>query len=141
MNLNRSELEFFDPETLKEAVKGSALEHTQLGPGTFQGELRRVGVGPVWMDYGHYSVRVAARGALPPDRIIFALPLESPGMTQVNKRGIRGDSLVLFPNGSELDVSLSPGIKWASISMEKDYFENAMESLSVQSASGHRTKL
>lgn len=114
----------FDQELLKESIKESSLCHLQIGRGDFRGTLIRSDLGPACIDYGHYNLRILAKGELPDNRYTFGLLFRSPDDTKVYKKILPVWDMIILPPGNELEVFLSEDAHWTCVSFDKDYFES-----------------
>jgi len=116
----RTALAVFDPDLLAEAVRDAGLEHRQLHPGPFRGELVRAEVEGLTIDRGCYSQTLLARGGFSPTRITigFLLSDREPGC--INGIRSRAQDLVVFPEGGELDYVLPPATEWCAFQLDRD---------------------
>jgi len=126
LNFSRTDLQIFDPELLREAVKGSSLEHVQIDGGKFRGNLVRIELPVLCIDYGCYNLGIFAQGSLPQDRHTFGFLLENPPRSILNKCDLATRDLVYLPPGSTLDVTLSPCARWCTLSFERRTFERSL---------------
>ena len=116
----RVTLTVFDPDLLTETVRDAGLEHRQLHPGPFLGELVRAEVGGLTIDRGCYSQTLLARGGFSPTRITIGFLLSDREPGYINGIRSRANDLVVFPEGEELDYVLPAATEWGTMQFERD---------------------
>jgi AraC family ethanolamine operon transcriptional activator len=112
-------MENFDPGAMTHAVNGGDLEHTQVAPGHFRGELMRARMGEIVVDQGCYNLPVLAEGVLAADGLTLGL-VSSGEETIFNGRRLSVRSKLLFSEGHELVAHLPSQSRWLAVRIERD---------------------
>lgn len=114
------ELDLFDPDALAECVKGSRLEHHQLGPGRFTGRIVRRWVDGVLLDTGRYSRPLISLGSFQPGSVTVGCVLAAPESGIINASRFGPGDFVVFPEGSEMDYQVPAGTHWLALQCNPD---------------------
>lgn len=114
-----------DLDMLQEAVSGSNLTSLQLVRGVFKGELLRVQLPWLTIDYGRYSIGVISQGGLPGDRYTIGMILSCSSESRYYKAQTLPGDIVYLPPRCELDVLLGSHPQWCTLSFDKEFFETA----------------
>lgn len=113
--LQRISLEGFNPGEMIHAVQGGTLEHTQLTPGRFKGDLLHVHAGRFSVDWGRYNLPVLGEGTFCPDAVTLGFVFNDSGHAIFNGKSVAPSSMLLFSEGHELVTSLPRACSWVSV--------------------------
>ena len=87
---------------LRELARGASLEIAQLKPGTMQGMLAHVDLGPSSIHLNHFTLPARGRGSLAPDRWTFVVfPVGT--NARFNARELDAATLLIYPPGTEFE--------------------------------------
>lgn len=118
-------LELFDVEVLRQAVAESGLEHRQIGRGPFRGELKRVHLGPLCLDGGHYTQTLQSRGCFGSSNIVIGCILGAQEAGCINAHRFGRHDLVIFPEGAEMDYLVPAHTQWVAIQAPRSLLVDA----------------
>ena len=128
-SVHRLALDSFQPETLDEAVSGGALDHVQLQPGRFLGELLHAELDDRIFDYGAYNLPLLASGGMPAERVVLGFVASDGGGGNINGTPLTGDAIVVLAEGSELHYRLAPHTRWMGFQLSRDSLEACLIAL------------
>ena len=126
----------FDPEVMSVAIQQGALEHVQLQPGFFKGQIAHTASTDSRVDWGAYTLSLLARGDLSADMVTIAVAVQGQGDWRVHGRDAMSGDIVVFPERGELLAVLPPEAQWLSLQISRDRLELA--GLSVRHGVAHR---
>jgi len=132
--IHRRQLDSFRPETLDDAVSGSALDHVQLEAGRFVGELVHAELGGRVLDYGAYNLPLLACGALPGDRVVLGCVASDAGEGSLNGTPVAEGAIVVLVENSELHYRLAPQTRWMGFQVDRDSLDECGARLSATTA-------
>jgi AraC family ethanolamine operon transcriptional activator len=131
--VQRLALDSFQPQTLDDAVRGSAIDHVQLAAGRFVGELLHANLGSRGVDYGAYNLPLLAHGGMPSDRIVLGFVASDCDAGNLNGDMVRDAAVVVLVEGSELHYRLAPRTRWLGFQVTRDALEQTGVRLGTQS--------
>ena len=126
----------FDPDVMSVAIQQGALEHVQLQPGFFKGQIAHTASTDSRVDWGAYTLSLLARGDLSADMVTIAVAVQGQGDWRVHGRDAMSGDIVLFPERGELLAVLPPQAQWLSVQIPRERLEAA--GLSVRDGVAHR---
>lgn len=109
----------FDPEAMEEAIQKSHFEHYLDSPGQFHGTILQATNARTRLDWGRYNLPVLARGLVPPDRMTLGVLLNERDESLFNGSVLSPGSMMLYGEGEELNVRLTPSSNWLSIQLDR----------------------
>lgn len=127
-------LDSFRPETLDAAVTGGAVDHIQLGPGRFVGQLLHAELGGCVLDYGAYNLPLLACGGMPADRVVLGFVGSAVSDGNLNGQVVQGAAIVALAEGSELHYHLAPQTRWMGFQVARTTLEQLGVALGPQRA-------
>lgn len=120
-------LDSFEPETLDRAVRGSSIDHVQLSPGRFKGNLLRARFGSeCCLDWGCYNLPLLARGQMPSDKITLGFVAGAAGHMDpgvLNGFEVTRPTAFFMSEGSELHYKLPAQSPWLGFQMARSEME------------------
>lgn len=119
--VQRLSLENFDPGRIDSAVQQSALEHTQVSPGRFIGQLLHVQGTDISVDWGRYNLPVIAKGTFNPNAITIGFVFHDDGMALFNGEVVAPQSMLIFSEGHELDTYLPFNAQWMALQVNREH--------------------
>jgi AraC-like DNA-binding protein len=134
-SVTRLTLDSFRPETLDAAVTGGAIDHIQLGPGRFVGQLLHAELGESVLDYGAYNLPLLACGGMPADRVVLGFVGSAVADGNLNGQVVRSAAIVALSEGSELHYQLAPQTRWMGFQIARATLEQLGVEIGPQSAS------
>ncbi|WP_280156545.1 helix-turn-helix domain-containing protein [Piscinibacter sp. XHJ-5] len=123
--LRKTQMLAFDPEVMAMALQDGVLEHVQLEPGVFRGQIAHTATPGSRVDWGRYGLSVLARGDTTRDMVTITLPLGGHGAWRVHGRDANVGDIVIFPECGELLVTLPPEAQWLSVQVPRCRLEAA----------------
>jgi len=108
-------LDVFDIDLLRQAVADSGLEHRQVGPGPFRGQLKRLRLEGLCVDSGRYSRTLQSRGCFASGAVVIGCILSESEAGCINAHRFGRNDLVVFPEGEEMDYLLPAHTHWVAI--------------------------
>lgn len=126
----------FDPDVMSVAIQQGALEHVQLQPGFFKGQIAHTASTDSRVDWGAYTLSLLARGDLSADMVTIAVAVQGQGDWRVHGRDAMSGDIVVFPERGELLAVLPPQAQWLSVQIPRERLEAA--GLSVRNGVAHR---
>jgi AraC family ethanolamine operon transcriptional activator len=117
--IDRVSLGSFDPGAMEEAIQKSHFEHYLDSPGQFCGTILQATNARTRLDWGRYNLPVLARGPVPADRMTLGVLLNEREESLFNGRVLSPGSMMLYGEGEELNVRLSPNSNWLSIQLDR----------------------
>jgi AraC family ethanolamine operon transcriptional activator len=115
----------FDPDVMAVALQGVTLEHVQLGPGVFRGQIAHTASADIRVDWGRYGLSALSRGDLSTDMVTLMLSIGGNGDWLAHgQRAVTGD-MALFPERGELLMAMPPQAHWLSIQVPRHRLELA----------------
>lgn len=124
----------FDPEVMSVAIQDGALEHVQLEPGQFCGQIAHTASADSRVDWGRYNLSLLARGDLSRDMLTMTMAVQGQGNWRVHGRDALCGDVVVFAEGAELLAVLPPQAQWLSVQVPRARLEAA--GLSVRAGPG-----
>jgi AraC-like DNA-binding protein len=116
ISINTCRLDSF--EGLHQAIRGSHVEVTQLGRGSFRGALSHVGIGDFSLSIGSFSVGVRTQRIATDDRLVIGMLLNaSERVTHWSFDMVPADVLVMPPS-TEHDGSFHGAAAYAAIRLD-----------------------
>ena len=125
---NRS---FQDFDELTETMRAWDLEFSQLDSGHFDGELTQIGNERLNLSYARFHRHLLQRGTPPQGFRSFAIPADSAQQFLWRRKEIRGEQVLAFPKGSELDAVSWPGFQVFTLSFSEEILAEAIERLEL----------
>lgn len=116
----RISLEGFDPGEMIDVVQGGAIEHAQLTPGHFTGDVLHVSAPRVNVDWGRYNLPLLFEGAFPAEYMTLAFILDEDGLARFNGEAVAPWSMLVFSEGHELIGSVPPSLHWVSVQVTRE---------------------
>ena len=121
--IRRLAFDSFQPATLDAAVSGGAIDHVQLQPGRFLGELLHAELDDRVLDYGAYNLPLLASGGMPSERVVLGFVASDCGGGNLNGTSLADDAIVVMAEGSELHYRLAAGTRWMGLQVTRDSLE------------------
>ncbi|ODR99969.1 hypothetical protein AUC68_02355 [Methyloceanibacter methanicus] len=119
MAIGRVYLSSFDPEAMEESIQKSHFEHYLDSPGQFHGTILQATNARTRLDWGRYNLPVLARGPAPPDRMTLGVLLNERHESLFNGSVLSPGSMMVYGEGEELNVRLTPNSNWLSIQVDR----------------------
>ena len=119
----------FDPDVMSVAIQQGALEHVQLQPGFFKGQIAHTASADSRVDWGAYTLSLLARGDLSADMVTIAVAVQGQGDWRVHGRDAMSGDIVVFPERGELLAVLPPQAQWLSVQIPRERLQAAGLSL------------
>jgi AraC family transcriptional regulator, ethanolamine operon transcriptional activator len=113
----------FDPEVMTLALQQGVLEHVQLEPGLFRGQIAHTATADSRVDWGRYALSVLARGDLSDDMVSVTMALEGQGDWRVQGQRVETGDMAIFAEGGELLVALPARAQWLSMQVPRSRLE------------------
>jgi len=114
----------FSTEQLRETVRGSDFEHTQLSDGPFRGRLLRSQFGDSVLDAGSYSRDLLARGTFPADRVVLGYILTGGEAGYFNGMRLAVHDVIVIGEGGAMEpYRLPAGTQWIAFQTRRDLLE------------------
>lgn len=114
----------FSTEQLRETVRGSDFEHTQLSDGPFRGHLLRSRFGDSVLDAGVYSQDLLVSGTFPADRVILGYILSGREAGYFNGLRVAVNDVVVIGEGGTMEpYRLPAGTRWIAFQTRRDLLE------------------
>lgn len=113
----------FDPQVMTRALQQGVLEHVQLEPGVFRGQIAHTATADSRVDWGRYALSVLARGDLSTDMVSIALPLTGQGDWRAQGQGVSAGDMIIFPERGDMLVALPPQAQWLSMQVPRSRIE------------------
>jgi len=115
----------FDPDVMSVAIQDGALEHVQLEPGQFCGQIAHTATLDSRVDWGRYNLSLLARGDLSRDMLTIAMAVHGQGDWRVHGRDALSGDVVVFAERAELLAVLPPKAQWLSVQVPRARLEAA----------------
>ena len=116
----RISLEGFDPGEMIDVVQGGTIDHAQLTPGHFTGDVLHVSAPRVNVDWGRYNLPLLFEGAFPAEYVTLAFILDEDGLARFNGEAVAPWSMLVFSEGHELVGSVPPCLHWISVQVTRE---------------------
>lgn len=114
----------FSQEQLRDAVRGSDIEHIQLSGGPFSGHLQQWRFGDSVLDSGIYSQDLLATGTFPADRITLGYILSGGEAGYFNGMRLAAhDIIVIGEGGAMKPYRLPANTQWIAFQTRRDFLE------------------
>jgi AraC family ethanolamine operon transcriptional activator len=114
----------FSTEQLRETVRGSDFEHTQLSDGPFCGRLLESQFGDSVLDAGSYSRDLLVRGTLPADRVVLGYVLSGGEAGYFNGMRLAVHDIIVIGEGGAMEpYRLPAGTQWTAFQTRRDLLE------------------
>ena len=114
----------FSTDQLRETVRGSDFEHTQLSEGPFCGRLLRSQFGDSVLDAGSYSRDLLVRGTFPADRVVLGYILTGGEAGYFNGMRLAVHDLIVIGEGGAMEpYRLPAGTQWIAFQTRRDLLE------------------
>ena len=114
----------FSTEQLRETVRGSDFEHTQLSDGPFRGHLLRSQFGDGVLDAGVYSQDLLVSGTFPADRVILGYILSGREAGYFNGLRVAVNDVVVIGEGGTMEpYRLPAGTRWIAFQTRPDLLD------------------
>ena len=117
-------LDSFRPHTLDKAVSGGSVDHTQLAPGRFLGQLVHADLAGSVFDYGAYNLPLLACGVMPADRVVIGFVASDAAEGNLNGTVVRDAALVALAEGSELNYRMAARTRWMGLQVDRGTLED-----------------
>jgi AraC family ethanolamine operon transcriptional activator len=115
----------FDPNAMRVALQGGAIEHLQLGRGVFNGILTHSASDSLRTDWGRYNLPVQAWGGLSRNMLTVGVLVGGEGAWRIQgSAGASGDMVVLA-EGGELLINLPNHAEWLAMQVPRERLEAA----------------
>lgn len=115
----------FDPDVLSLCLQGVRLEHVQLEPGVFRGQIAHTASADARVDWGSYALSALSRGDLNPEMVTLMVGIGGRGDWLAHgHRAVTGD-MVVFPERGELLIAMPPQAHWLSMQVPRHRLELA----------------
>lgn len=115
----------FDPDVLSVALQGVTLEHVQLEPGVFRGQIAHTASADARVDWGRYALSALSRGDLNSEMVTLMVGIGGRGDWRAHgQRAATGD-MVAFPERGELLMAMPPQAHWLSLQVPRHRLELA----------------
>jgi AraC-like DNA-binding protein len=116
----RVTLEGFDPGEMIDVVQGGTIDHAQLTPGHFTGDVLHVSAPRINVDWGRYNLPLLFEGAFPAEYVTLAFILNEDGLSRFNGEAVAPWSMLVFSEGHELVGSVPPSLHWVSVQVTRE---------------------
>ena len=123
--------DFHDIDELTESARAWDLEFFQLDPGPFEGELTQIGNARFNLSTARFNRHLFQKGSPPPGLRTFVIPADSAQQFLWRRKEIRGEQVLAFPKGGELDAVSRPGFQVFTLSFSEDILDETIESLEM----------
>jgi AraC family ethanolamine operon transcriptional activator len=123
LSINRLRLDSFKRDTIDRVVDAAKLEHLQVKPGQFTGEVARFSSEQFVFDTGAYSQPIIARGSLSTDRVTLGFLTSEQGHGHFNGTSFSGRAALFYTEGSELNCLLEKGTRWTGLHVQRTILE------------------
>jgi AraC-like DNA-binding protein len=110
-----TQLNAFDPQALVLALQEGFLEHVQLQPGRFGGQIVHSLSTQCRTDWGQYNLALLARGDLSRQWLSVGIFLQGQDSWRVQGKALRNGDLVVYAPGSDMCISLPPQAQWMGV--------------------------
>ena len=124
---------FDDVDELATEARQWNVDFRQLTPGKFHGEVLQLGAGGVHISDARFCRSLQQKGDPPVGMWTVAIPATRNLRVVWRGKEIDGDSLMIFPRGSELSAVSDPGFHVYTCSFSEDLLSTASETLQVAS--------
>ena len=124
---------FDDIDDLATEAKMWNLDFRQLAPGKFRGETLQIGVNGVHISDAQFCQSLQQKGVPPVGMRTITVPAKRDLRVEWRGKKIDGDSLMIFPQGSELSAVSGPDFHVYTCSFHEDLLAIASESLQMAS--------
>lgn len=121
----RISLEGFDPGEMIDAVQGGTVDHWQLTPGHFVGDLLHASAPRANVDWGRYNLPVMFEGTFSPEHVTLGFVLHENEDARFSGTRVSPGSMLVFSEGHELVGALPSSSNWVSVQMERDAFDGS----------------
>lgn len=125
---------FHDFEELTETARAWDLEFSQLDRGPFDGELAQIGNERLNISTARFNRHLFQKGVPPQGLRTFVIPADSAQQFLWRRKEVRGEQVLAFPKGSELDAVSRPGFQVFTLSFSEDILAEAMERLELSTS-------
>ena len=126
---------FNDFDELTEAARAWSLEFSQLDRGQFSGELVQIGNEQFNLTTARFNRHLFQKGVPPEGLRTFALPADNGQQFIWRRKKVRGEHVMSFPEGGELDAVSQPGFQVFTLSFSEDILAEVRESLEWSTSS------
>ena len=126
---------FYDFDELTEAARAWSLEFSQLDRGQFSGELVQIGNERLNLTRARFNRHLFQKGVPPEGLRTFALPADDGQQFIWRRKKVRGEHVLSFPEGGELDAVSQPGFQVFTLSFSEDILADVRESLEMSTSS------
>ena len=116
-------LRSFDPSVMRLAVQDGEMEHLQVSPGVFDGNVTHAASGSLRTDWGRYSLPLQARGVFGRGMLTVGLLIDGGGDWRVQGAPAANGDMLLFAEGSELLMNLPPNAQWLAVQVSRERVE------------------
>lgn len=113
----------FDPDGMRTVLQQGAIEHVQVGPGRFRGQVAHTATSGMRLDWGRYTLALQARGDLGPDMLTVGYFAAGQGDWRLFGAPVHNGDLVLLPEGGEVQICVPPGAQWLSMQLSRARLE------------------
>lgn len=120
----------FDPDVMAVALQGVTLEHVQLEPGVFRGQIAHTASADIRVDWGRYGLSALSRGDLNSEMVTMMLSMGGHGGWRAHGQPAATGDMALFPERGELLMAMPAQAHWLSMQVPRHRLELA--GLSVQ---------
>jgi len=114
-----TQLNAFDPLALVLALQEGFLEHVQLQPGRFGGQIVHSISTQCRTDWGQYNLALLAQGDLSRQWLSVGIFLQGLYSWRVQGKTLRNGDLVVYAPGSDMCISLPPLAQWIGVQIPK----------------------
>ncbi|MGV7229128.1 MAG: helix-turn-helix domain-containing protein [Nitrospirales bacterium] len=122
---------FHDIDELTENARAWDLEFSQLDPGHFDGELTQIGNERINLSNARFNRHLFQKGVPPQGLRTFAIPADSAQQFLWRRKEVRGEQVLAFPNGGELDAVSWSGFQVFTLSFSEEILAEAAEGLEL----------
>jgi AraC family transcriptional regulator, ethanolamine operon transcriptional activator len=123
VSIHRLRLDSFKPDTVNRVVDAAELEHLQVSPGQFTGEVVRFSSEQFVFDTGAYSQPIIARGSLSAEKVALGFLTSERGRGHFNGKDFEGRAALCYTEGSELDCLLEKDTRWTGFQIDRTILE------------------
>ena len=123
--------DFHDIDELTETARAWDLEFSQLDPSNFYGELTQIGNERLNLSNARFNGHLLQKGSPPQGLQTFAIPADHTQQFFWRRKEVRGEHVLSFPKGSELDAVSRSGFQVFTLSFSDDILAETIESLEL----------
>jgi AraC-like DNA-binding protein len=130
--LSSLHLQGFEPDRMREVIRGARFEHYLLAPTLCEARLNRWSLDDFSVDVGRYNFPVLVVGAFPAQRLCVGYMRHQQSPTWVSGLTADQTTMEFYPAGTELNYRAAPGGEWVAM----EFSEASIQAAAVESL-GH----